>query len=188
MCCAGFVLPSHPRVRFEQAPTPELRALTEQYPPLSPPRPPPLRRELTIARCAASDLRRAEIDPAIEELDLTSVKSISGWEALRTLHRLECFQISKCKSAEMVALAPRLPVGLLWIYACDNACFETVIRSTSAESIDAHHTATPTLDLSIFRGHGHLRRRFFAVVPNFGFACRFLYVTGTLPSIPRHER
>src|SRR5262245_28785020 len=78
-----------PRVSFEQAPTPELRALAEQYPPLSPPRPPPLRRELSIERCAASDLRRVEVDPAIEELHLTSIKSISGWEALRALQRLE---------------------------------------------------------------------------------------------------
>lgn len=136
----------------ETSPRADFRKLAEDMPPDPPPGDTRLPNFAMFERKPALDLNGAKLGRDIQNLTLSRIKDLAGWEALRKPEHLDWLAFVLCGSSETTPLVPPIQVERLDVNSCDPACTEMALRSVSARTITFEHAKSPPFDLGSFRG------------------------------------
>jgi hypothetical protein len=122
------------------APTEELRAYAARFPKERDVEP-ALKRFAEVGKRAAVDLATAPLEPGLQSLQLSRLKSIDGWEALRGLP-LEDLSIVLCTNPRGAPLSPKMKLHELRINSSDEATVAFALSSFSVEELALTYKGT----------------------------------------------
>jgi len=136
---------------------PDLQKLAPKLPgdESRPPRDPEPWNGIFIVSRARADLRKAGTLPkGSHALTVNRVKSVVGWEGLRSIRSLRRLSVSWC-GVTKVTRSPRAALDEVVVHDVAESVVETVLWSTSAKKLVLH--ACGTIDLTPLAGHTKLQ-------------------------------
>lgn len=129
---------------------------------------------ITILNRPAVDLAEESLDPGAGTLLLNRIKEVTGFAALPGMKSLRVLKLYLCGTSEPPAPSPLVPLEEIDLTECGRAILERILPMTDSRVVKISYLDSPTLDLSLLRGHRKLRE----LACTWGFALGLRHLRG----------